>query len=129
VRYRVLLVDDSAVVRAMVRKAIGMTGLELERVLEAGDGVEALELIRKEPVDVVFTDLHMPRMTGLELVERLAEDPALRHVPIVMVSSDRDDARAEALRARGVRAWVTKPFRPEAFREAVRDALRGDRAS
>jgi two-component system chemotaxis response regulator CheY len=131
VSYRVLVVDDSAVVRAMVRKAVAMTGLEVQvPVLEAGDGCEALEVLRREPVDLVFTDLHMPRMSGAELVDRLAADPALRRVPVVMVSSDRDEGRAEALAARGVRAWVSKPFRPEAFRDAVREALGGggDRA-
>jgi two-component system chemotaxis response regulator CheY len=125
VSYRILVVDDSSVVRAMVRKAIAMAGVEVERVFEAGDGCEALELLRREPVHAVFADVHMPRMTGVELVERLSDDPALRGVPVVMVSSDRDDGRAEALRARGVRAWVTKPFRPEAFRAVVREVLEG----
>ncbi len=115
---RILAVDDSAIVRAMVRKAIGMSGLDVGAFHEAGNGREALELLATTPVDVVFADINMPEMSGLELVERMAADAALAAVPVVVVSSERNEARIEELRARGVR-YLKKPFRPEDFREVV----------
>jgi two-component system chemotaxis response regulator CheY len=116
---RIVVVDDSAIVRAMVKKALGMAGLRVDAAHEAASGLEALALLAREPVDAVFTDLNMPEMSGVELVERMAADPRLAAVPVVVISSDRSAARAEQLRARGVRAWISKPFRPEELRAVV----------
>lgn len=121
--YRVAIVDDSSTQRAMVKKAIGMAGLELGEVLEASNGREALELLRREWVDVVFADINMPEMTGIELVEEMAKDGLLASVPVVIVSSSRDEEQMCALRDRGVRAYIQKPFRPEAFRDVVERLL------
>lgn len=122
-RLRILSVDDSAIVRAMVRKAAGMSGLEVAEFHEAANGRQALELLARAPVDVVFADLNMPEMGGLELVARMGADPALARVPVVIVSSERNEARIEELRERGVRAYLNKPFRPEHFRDVVRALL------
>jgi two-component system chemotaxis response regulator CheY len=123
VSYRVAIVDDSATQRSMVRKAIGMAGLPVSEVLEAANGREALELMRRDWVDLVFADINMPEMTGVEMVEHMARDGLLRSVPVVIVSSNRNEAQIDALLARGVRAYVQKPFRPEAFREIVERLL------
>jgi two-component system chemotaxis response regulator CheY len=121
--YRILVCDDSSIVRAMVKKAIAMSGLDVAEFHEASNGAEALALLGRAPVDVVFADLNMPTMTGLELVERMHGDPALAAVPVVIVSSERNEAKIEALRAAGARAYVRKPFRPEHFRDAVHEVL------
>ena len=118
---RILVVDDSTVVRAMVRKALSLSGEAVGAVHEAGHGGEALRLLAGGGIDLVFTDLTMPEMGGLELVERMRADEALAGIPVVVVSSDRNAATTETLRRSGVRAFVPKPFRPE----AVRDVLRG----
>lgn len=122
-KYRVAIVDDSATQRSMVRKAIGMAGLDVGEVLEAANGREALELMRRSWVDVVFADIHMPEMTGVEMVEHMANDGLLASVPVVIVSSNRDEEEIAALMARGVRAYVHKPFRPEAFRDVIERLL------
>jgi two-component system chemotaxis response regulator CheY len=118
--WRVLVADDSAVVRSMVRKALSITGVAIGAVHEAANGREALAVLAREPVDVVFTDVNMPEMGGLELVERMRADAALGAIPVVVLSSERSEALAGVLRDRGVQAYLTKPFRPEDFREVVR---------
>ena len=122
--YAILVADDSAIVRTMVKKALSMAGLDLGEVHEAGDGQEALEVLGRTWIDVVFADINMPRMNGIELVRRMRETPALAATPIVIVSSDRTKARIDELEANGVKAYVKKPFRPEQFREVV-DRLLG----
>jgi two-component system chemotaxis response regulator CheY len=122
--YAILVADDSAIVRAMVKKALAMAGLDVGQVHEAGDGQEALEVLGRNWIDVVFADINMPRMNGIELVRRMRETPALAATPIVIVSSDRTKARIDELERSGVRAYVKKPFRPEQFREVV-DRLLG----
>jgi two-component system, chemotaxis family, chemotaxis protein CheY len=121
--YAVLVVDDSSIVRAVVRRCLAMTGLPLARVLEAANGREALEALARERVDIVFADLNMPEMDGAELVRRMSGDAALAATPVVVVSSEQSQARIDELRALGARAYIRKPFRPESFREVVEAIL------
>jgi two-component system chemotaxis response regulator CheY len=93
-------------------------------VHEAGDGQEALDVLGHTWIDVVFADINMPRMNGIELVRRMRETPALAATPVVIVSSDRSRAHIEQLEQSGVSAYVKKPFRPEQFRDVV-DRLLG----
>jgi CheY-like chemotaxis protein len=66
----ILIVDDSPIMRAMMRKALDLSGQPSEQVFEASDGLEALEWLERADTSIVFADLHMPRMTGIELIER-----------------------------------------------------------
>jgi len=124
--YVVLIADDSAIVRSMVKKAIGMAGLDVAQVHEAVNGKEALAVLGRTWVDVVFADINMPEMGGPELVQRMSADPALAATPVVIVSSERSDARIEEMKRLGARAYVKKPFRPEHFREVIKDILEGE---
>ena len=124
--YSVLIADDSAIVRTMVRKALGMAGLPLGDVHEAANGVEALAILRASWIDVVFADINMPEMSGAELVRQMKADPALASTPVVIVSSESSEARVAELKRSGARAYVKKPFRPEQFR-AVVEELTGTR--
>lgn len=121
--HRILVVDDSPIIRTIVRRSIGMSGLDVADVLEAGNGREALDVLAREAVDVVFADLNMPEMSGQELVDRMCEDSRLVSIPVVVVSSDRNEQRLAELRRRGIRAFVKKPFRPEQLRGVVEDLL------
>ncbi len=123
--YTVLIVDDSSIVRAMVRKAITMAGLDLGEVHEAENGLQALEMLSAHWIDIVFADLNMPKMNGVELVDRMAHDATLVSIPVVIVSSDHSQARIEDLKKRGIRAYIKKPFRPEGFKEVVDGLLGG----
>lgn len=110
----VLVVDDSAVMRAMVRRTLAAGGLGAATVHEAPDGQAALDLLAAEHVDVVVADLNMPRMSGDEMITRLREHPLTATLPIVVVSTERSHTRIAALRAQGV-AFLNKPFTPVAL--------------
>ncbi len=121
--YSILVADDSAIVRTMVRKALVMAGLDLGQVHEAANGKEALELLQRTWVDVVFADVNMPVMDGVELVRSMRGVAALASTPVVVVSSERSADRIAELNRCGVRAFVKKPFRPEHFREVLEGLL------
>ena len=123
--YVVLLVDDSPIIRTMLRRAIGLAGLDVGDVLEAEHGRAALDLLNEVWVDLVFADIHMPVMDGVELVDRMQADVVLSTVPVVMVTAERSPEVAARLTAKGVRAYLTKPFRPEEIREVALALLGG----
>ncbi len=119
----VLIVDDSAVIRSVVRRAIGMSGLEVGAIHEAASGVEALQVLSQTWIDIVFADLNMPEMNGVELVRKMSQDNLLVSIPVVIVSSERNEEKIDELKRLGIRAYLRKPFRPESFRDIVRDVL------
>ncbi len=114
-----LIVDDSPLIRAVVAKCLRLSGLTVDVVHEAGDGCEALDLLAAEAVDLVFCDLHMPRLGGVEMIERLAAAGRLPELPVLIISSDRSRERREQLLGLGARDFLQKPFTPESVREAV----------
>lgn len=116
----VLLVDDDQFVRALLRDALGHVAEEL-RVLEAGDGEEAVALAERERPRLVFLDLFMPRMSGLDVLGRLRERVPEAHV-VVVSSMDAEPVVEQALAA-GAAGFVGKPFHPLEIVSAVRAAL------
>jgi len=123
-----LIVDDSPVTRKMVRRAVSLCGLEIGNVHEAGNGEEALALLKQNRVDLVLADINMPVMNGMELVERMSQDTDLAKIPVVIVATPMSEQRVERLLDIGARAYLAKPFRPEALRDLVLEIL-GDRGS
>lgn len=119
----VLIVDDSSVIRAVVKKSISMSGLDVGQIYEAANGVEALAVLAQSWIDIVFADLNMPEMGGAELVQKMSQDNLLVSIPVVIVSSERNQERIDELKRLGIRAYLRKPFRPEGFRDVVRDVL------
>ncbi len=117
--YSVLAVDDSSTVRAILAKALRLSGVDVSRFGEAASGDEALRMLREEGFDLVFCDLNMPGMTGFELVETLRRDGLLDSVAVVVVSSIGNPAALADLRNKGVRACLRKPLRPEHLRRVV----------
>ncbi len=110
----VLVVDDSAVMRGMIRKALHQSGLPLEQLLEAGDGEAGLQVMQETRVDVALVDLNMPVMDGEEMIGHMREDGRLRAIPILIVSTDSSPARMSRL-ADAVTGFIHKPFTPEAL--------------
>ena len=118
-----LVVDDSPVTRKMVRRAIGLCGLEIGLIHEAGDGAEALARLAEHHVDLVLADINMPVMNGMELVERMNADPVLCKIPVVIVATPISEQRIERLLDIGARAYLAKPFRPEGLKDLVLEIL------
>ena len=116
---RLLIVDDSPVMRSFIRRVVDLSGLEVACYTQAGDGGGALLALAQEPVDVILTDINMPGMDGEQLLERLQQDGALRGIPVVVVSTDATPSRMERMLALGARGYVTKPFSPEILRKEL----------
>lgn len=123
--YNILIVDDSAIVRAVVRKTLGLTGVAIGEIQEASNGQEALDKLEKSWVDIVFADINMPVMTGIELVDRMIERNILKTSPVVIISTERSETRMAELRAKGVSAYLNKPFTPECLRDVITQVLGG----
>jgi len=118
-----LIVDDSPVMRNFIKRVLRLSGLNIARVLEAEDGVGALETLSREPVDLVLADINMPRMNGEELVRRMEQDDRLKRVPVIVVSTDSTHHRMESMLGHGVRGYIQKPFQPETLRAEVERVL------
>jgi two-component system chemotaxis response regulator CheY len=114
-----LIVDDSRLMRKVLKKAILMANLEVDPILEAGNGRVALEILGKHPVDLALVDINMPEMDGVELVEEMYALGLLRTTDVLMVSTERSEARVERLTTLGVKGYLMKPFRPEDLRRVV----------
>ncbi len=127
--YNVLIVDDSETIRAVITKTLHMTGLPLQRVHAAENGKAALEILEKNWIDIVFADINMPVMSGIEMVDKMKETGQLRVTPVVIVSTEGSQTRIEELIAKGVRAFVRKPVTPELFKELVEKILGGQGAA
>lgn len=115
---RVLIVDDSASMRAVVKKTLSAAGYAVETCLEAQNGAEALEILHQEPVDVVLSDLHMPEMDGLELLRILQKEGKVPPCFILVTTEGRKERLKEAL-GLGARGYVSKPFHPEGLRKIL----------
>jgi two-component system, chemotaxis family, chemotaxis protein CheY len=123
VAFRILIVDDSPVMRAFIRRIMLVSGIEAGEFLEASDGQEALDMLRQQWVDVVLTDINMPGMDGEQFVRCLEADDLLRSVPVVVVSTDATEGRMHQMLSLGARGYVKKPFLPETLREELERVL------
>jgi len=117
--YRVLIVDDSPAMRALVRRVIRLSGVDVADCFEASNGREALALLANHWVDVILTDINMPEMDGEQFLEHLRAEELFRSIPTVVISTDATLHRVERLRALGACGYITKPFLPENLREVL----------
>lgn len=104
---RILIVDDSAASRAVVASALEPEGYE---VLAAEDGEAALERLREAPVDLVITDVNMPRLDGFGLLEALRRAPETRFLPVLMLTTETAQKQKRRAREAGATGWIVKPF-------------------
>jgi two-component system chemotaxis response regulator CheY len=121
-RLRVLIVDDSAAARVHVRSVL--TGLGLAQFVDAADGAQAVAVVAREPFDLIVTDYNMPYMDGRGLVGYLKQNPATASVPIIMVTTEQDPGKLEAVRQLGVTAICDKSFQPDAVRKILEELVR-----
>lgn len=128
-KLRVLVVDDSPIMRKMVIHSLKMAGIEAASIDQAGDGEQALAAIERAAPDLVLCDVHMPAMDGAELVRHLAKAGRLQALPVVMISSERNEAQQAELVGLGARGYLHKPFYPEVLGKLVRDVLATREAS
>jgi len=120
---RLMIVDDSPVMRSFVRRTLDLAGLAAETCLEASNGAEALRELEQVSVDLILTDVNMPVMDGEALLRALRGREDLRGIPVIVVTTDSTQHRAGELLALGARGYLKKPFPPEKLGEALREVL------
>jgi two-component system chemotaxis response regulator CheY len=118
-KLKVLIVDDSAVMRKIVERALRQGGLDLGEVLEAGNGVEALAAVKKGGLDLILSDINMPVMDGLEFLKSIAAENLAKGVPVVMITTEGSEARVVEALSAGAKGYLRKPFTPEQVKERV----------
>jgi two-component system chemotaxis response regulator CheY len=116
----ILAVDDSTSMRQMVRFTLQHAGYQ---VVEAVDGVEALEYARGNTVDLVLTDINMPKMDGITLVHELRQLAAYRYVPMLVLTTEAGQDRKLAGKQAGATGWLVKPFNPEKLLATIAKVL------
>jgi two-component system chemotaxis response regulator CheY len=116
----IMIIDDSKMIRTMVRDALA--GDE-HRIVEAGDGREALALAEDACPDLVITDVNMPEMDGLTFIDQFRRRPDFSLVPILVLTTEAGEALMQRGRALGATGWITKPFEPSRLRELADLAL------
>lgn len=121
---KILIVEDSETVRDVMRSVLENSGYD---VMEAEDGYEALVALGREVPDLVITDIAMPRMGGVELIKRIADNHELCRIPIVVVSANIGSTDKKVTRTEQVIAWVEKPFRIKQLIATVREGLQRTR--
>jgi two-component system chemotaxis response regulator CheY len=121
--YNILIVDDSAIIRAAVKKTLSIAGIEIGELYEAENGKIALEKLDSGWVDLVLADINMPVMNGVELVDNMAASGLIETTPVIIISTERSETRIQELKAKGVSAYLNKPFTPENVRAVIDDVL------
>jgi two-component system, chemotaxis family, chemotaxis protein CheY len=114
----VLVVDDSAVMRAMIVRTLKLSGVPLASIHQAGNGEEGLRAVRDQWIDLILLDVNMPVMNGEEMLAALRADEATAGLPVIVVSTESSDTRLARLTALGARI-VHKPFPPETLRAMI----------
>jgi two-component system chemotaxis response regulator CheY len=119
----ILVIDDSAMMRKVVLRTLKLAGMEFDTVLEAGDGLEALAVLKENKVQLIMCDINMPNMTGLELLEELKKTDLAQGAPIVMVTTEASEPQVRQAIMSGARGYIRKPFTVDHIKNNVRPLL------
>ncbi len=117
---KILTVDDSASLRVAIKIALSSAGYAVD---EAGDGAEGLRKASATSFDLIITDLNMPVMDGLTMIESMRKLPQLAGVPIIFLTTESDAGMKQRAKAAGATGWVTKPFQPDSLVKIVKKVL------
>jgi len=116
---RILIVDDSAMMRAMIKRVIKLTDVPVDEIFEASNGAEALAVLQSKDVQLLLTDINMPVMGGAEMLREIAKNDRWRQLSRVIISTDGSAARREEAADLDVRCYLEKPFSPEVLRDVL----------
>lgn len=113
---RVLIVDDSSVMRKIVTRGLRQAGFKIDDVLEAGDGQEALNVLKDNNCDLILSDWNMPNMDGLTFVKELRKSD---DTPVVMITTEGGEAKVNEAMENGANGHIKKPFTPDDLRSTL----------
>jgi two-component system chemotaxis response regulator CheY len=119
----ILVTDDSLSMRAVIRKVIALSGIPVGECYEAANGRQALEVLSRNWVDVIISDINMPEMNGMDLLRELKNDSLLQEIPVIIVSTEGNRERIEEAAGLGARGFLKKPFVPEELRSELHRIL------
>ena len=119
---KILVVDDSPVMRRMIIRTINLCGLDIDTIHEAGNGYEGLETLDKHWVDILFIDVNMPVMDGMEMLKKVRERPNTRDLPVLIISTESNENRIRTIDESGA-GFVHKPFTPENLKNRILERL------
>jgi two-component system chemotaxis response regulator CheY len=108
---KILVVDDSATVRQQVGLALSQAGFEIVEAVDGLDGVDKINQVTD--ISLVICDVNMPRMSGLEMLEKFREDKKHATVPVVMLTTEGQPELVERAKKAGAKGWIVKPFKAE----------------
>ncbi|MFZ5570773.1 MAG: response regulator [Thermodesulfobacteriota bacterium] len=117
--HTILIVDDSPPMRSVIRKTIKASGYGDSRFFEAGNGAEALQILRQNWLDLVVTDYNMPSMNGMELIAAMKKDEVLQAVPVLVITTEGSSRMVDEFLAGGAAGYLKKPFTPEEIRTKI----------
>ncbi len=117
----ILAVDDSTSMRQMVAFTLKGAGYD---VIEAADGLEALNIAKTKGVNLVITDVNMPNMDGISLIKELRALPSYRFTPLLMLTTESSPEKKQQGKAAGATGWIVKPFNPDQLLSTVKKVLR-----
>ena len=115
----ILIVDDSATMRALLHRVVGLADLPIGTIYQAPNGLEALKILETHSIQAVFTDLNMPVMNGMQLLREMAKRDSWKDLLRIIISTDGSKLRREEARELNVNLYVEKPFRPEVVRDVL----------
>jgi len=121
--FNILVVDDSETMRAVIKKTVLMSGVQIGEFCEACDGRVALQMLEDMWIDVVLTDINMPEMGGVDFLREIKKNEVLRNIPVIFISTESSQTRVDEVMSLGAAAYVKKPFMPEKIREVLLDVL------
>ena len=120
----VLLIDDSMVIRKMLRRTLSDANLDISEIFEAADGSQALSLLETATIHVILCDVNMPVMGGLEFLENLRNRPELGTIPVLMVTTEGGQESVMKAVALGAKGYIRKPFTPDEIKQKLTECLK-----
>src|SRR4030042_2415509 len=124
--YNVLIVDDSATMRTLIRKILSISGFDVGEYFEGANGLEALKVLEQHWVDIILSDLHMPEMDGEAFIKVLRDHNLWRNIPVVLVTTESRQEVLDPFVQQGIQGYIRKPFKPEAIRDKLISILGGE---
>jgi two-component system chemotaxis response regulator CheY len=115
----VLIVDDSAAIRKILHRVLVQADVPLGRVVEAGDGVEALEALKSNKVGLILSDINMPNMDGLQFLSAVKAQAEVKDVPVIMVTTEGGSSKVMEAVNLGAVGYVRKPFTAEQIKDKL----------
>ncbi len=119
----VLIIDDSSVMRKIVERSLRQAGLKLDRVMEADNGADALNMVQGGAIDLIFSDINMPKMDGIEFLRQVRATEGAKAIPVLMITTDGTEPKVMEAISLGARGYIRKPFSSDQVRQQVAEVL------